>query len=53
MKRLLSRLLHCEHAGEVLEYALVLSLIVVAGIATIANVGGKLLALYSSLNSSN
>ena len=41
-----------ENGGEVLEYALIASLIVIAAIATIASVGGKVLARWNSLNSS-
>ena len=41
-----------EQGGEVLEYALVAGLIVIAAIATIASVGGKVLARWNSLNSS-
>jgi len=41
-----------ENGGEVLEYALVASLIVVAAIATIASVGNKVLARWNSLNAS-
>jgi Flp pilus assembly pilin Flp len=41
-----------ENGGEVLEYALVASLIVVSAIATISSVGTKVLARWNSLNSS-
>jgi pilus assembly protein Flp/PilA len=41
-----------ENGGEVLEYALVAGLIVIAAIATIASVGTKVLARWNSLNSS-
>jgi Flp pilus assembly pilin Flp len=41
-----------EQGGEVLEYALIAGLIVVAAIATISSVGGKVLARWQSLNSS-
>jgi Flp pilus assembly pilin Flp len=41
-----------ERGGEVLEYALVAGLIVIAAIATIASVGNKILASWNSLNSS-
>jgi len=41
-----------EAGGEVLEYALIAGLIVVAAIAVISSVGGKVLANWSSLNSS-
>ena len=45
-------LLSDENGGEVLEYALVAGLIVVAAIATIASVGTKVLARWNSLNAS-
>jgi Flp pilus assembly pilin Flp len=41
-----------ETGGEVLEYALIAGLIVVAAIAVIGSVGSKVLASWSSLNSS-
>jgi Flp pilus assembly pilin Flp len=41
-----------EAGGEVLEYALIAGLIVVAAIAVIGHVGGKVLARWNSLNSS-
>jgi Flp pilus assembly pilin Flp len=50
--QLFSLLVRDEAGGEVLEYALVAGLIVVAAIATIASVGGKVLARWNSLNSS-
>jgi pilus assembly protein Flp/PilA len=39
-----------EQAGEVLEYALVAALIVIAAVATISAVGGNVLARWNSLN---
>jgi Flp pilus assembly pilin Flp len=44
--------LNDERGGEVLEYAIVSGLIVVAAIGVIGKVGGKALARWSSLNSS-
>jgi len=41
-----------ERGGEVLEYALIAGLIVVAAIAVISSVGGKVVARWTSLNSS-
>jgi len=41
-----------DQGGEVLEYALVAGLIVVAAIVIIASVGTKVAARWSSLNSS-
>jgi pilus assembly protein Flp/PilA len=52
MKKLLVKLVKDEQGGEVLEYALIAGLIVVAAIATISAVGGKVLARWTSLNSS-
>ncbi len=40
-----------ETGGEVLEYALVAGLIVVAAIAVIGQVGAKVVAKWTSLNS--
>ena len=52
MKTVLSKLVKDEQGGEVLEYALIAGLIVVAAIAVITSVGGKVLARWTSLNSS-
>jgi Flp pilus assembly pilin Flp len=41
-----------EQGGEVLEYALIAGLIVVAAIAVISAVGTKVVARWTSLNSS-
>lgn len=41
-----------EAGGEVLEYALIAGLIVVAAIAVITSVGSKVLARWQSLDSS-
>jgi Flp pilus assembly pilin Flp len=38
--------------GEVIEYALILGLIIVGAITLIAAVGGKVLARWTSVNSS-
>jgi pilus assembly protein Flp/PilA len=48
----MSRLLSDENGGEVLEYALIAGLIVVAAIAAITTVGSKVLARWTSLDSS-
>jgi Flp pilus assembly pilin Flp len=45
-------LIQDDAGGEVLEYALIAGLIVVAAIAVITSVGGKVLATWQSLNSS-
>ena len=52
MKNLLVRVFQDEQGGEVLEYALIAGLIVVAAIAVITSVGTKVLARWTSLNSS-
>lgn len=46
----LRRLVKDEQGGEVLEYALIAGLIVVAAIAAITAVGGKVLARWESLD---
>ena len=53
LKSMLRALWSDEQGGEVLEYALIAGLIVVAAIATISSVGGRVLAVrWQSLNSS-
>jgi Flp pilus assembly pilin Flp len=52
IKNLSVRLINDEQGGEVLEYALIAGLIVVAAIAVIGSVGTKVLARWTSLNSS-
>ena len=52
MKNLFTKLVRDEQGGEVLEYALIAGLIVVAAIAVIGAVGGKVVAKWTSLNSS-
>ena len=52
MKAIFTKLVKDEQGGEVLEYALIMGLIVVACIAVIGTVGGKVLARWNSLNSS-
>jgi Flp pilus assembly pilin Flp len=49
---MLSVLARDEQGGEVLEYALIAGLVVVAAIAVITSVGGKVVARWTSLNSS-
>ena len=51
-RRLLARLLQDEAGGEVLEYALIAGLIVIATIGTVIGVGTKVLARWSSVNTS-
>ena len=52
VRNALMRLWSDEQGGEVLEYALIAGLIVVAAIAVIGAVGTKVLARWTSLNSS-
>ena len=52
LKNLLSRVVRDEAGGEVLEYALIAGLIVVAAIAVIGTVGTKVLARWTSVDSS-
>jgi pilus assembly protein Flp/PilA len=52
LKNTFARLLKDEQGGEVLEYALIAGLIIVAAIAVITSVGSKVLARWTSLNSS-
>ena len=48
----LVKVLSDEQGGEVLEYALIAGLIIVAALAVIGSVGTKVLARWGSLNSS-
>jgi Flp pilus assembly pilin Flp len=48
--RILLRLFRDERGGEVLEYALVAGLIVVAAISAITCVGQKVLSRWTSIN---
>ncbi len=52
MKNLLAKLVKDEQGGEVLEYALIAGLIVVAAIAMISAVGTKVVGKWTSLNNS-
>jgi Flp pilus assembly pilin Flp len=47
-----SRLITDDRGGEVLEYALIAGLIVVAAIAAITAVGSKVLATWTSVQNS-
>jgi pilus assembly protein Flp/PilA len=51
MRKVLN-LIRDERGGEVLEYALIVGLIVVAAIAAVTSVGTKVLAKWTSLDSS-
>jgi pilus assembly protein Flp/PilA len=50
MGKLLAKLVKEQDGGEVLEYALIAGLIVVAAIAAISIVGTKVLARWNSLS---
>jgi Flp pilus assembly pilin Flp len=50
MKKLMAKLMKDETGGEVLEYALIAGLIVVAAIAVIGTVGTKVLARWTSVS---
>src|SRR5947208_2731557 len=50
MKKLVVKLVKDEQGGEVLEYALIAGLIVVAAIAAITSVGNKVLARWTSVS---
>jgi len=50
MKSFLGKLVKDESGGEVLEYALILGLIVVATVTVITTVGTKVLAKWNSVN---
>jgi Flp pilus assembly pilin Flp len=50
MKKLLAKLVKDESGGEVLEYALIAGLIVVAAIAVIGTVGSKVVAKWTSVS---
>ena len=50
MKKLLKKLVHDEQGGEVLEYALIAGLIVVAAIAVISTVGQKVVAKWNDVD---
>jgi Flp pilus assembly pilin Flp len=50
IKSLLAKLVADERGGEVLEYALIAGLIVVAAIAVITSVGGKVVAKWQAVD---
>jgi Flp pilus assembly pilin Flp len=52
MKNAALKLFRDDQGGEVLEYALIMGLIVVACIAVIGTVGGKVLAKWNSVDTS-
>jgi Flp pilus assembly pilin Flp len=51
-RNVLQRLLADEQGGEVLEYALIAGLIVVAAVAAITSVGTKVLGRWTSVQNS-
>jgi len=51
-KKLTHKLIVDENGGEVLEYALIAGLIVVAAIAVIGSIGTKVLARWNAVDSS-
>ena len=50
LSKLIKKVVRDDAGGEVLEYALIAGLIVVAAIAVIGSVGTKVLARWTSLN---
>ena len=52
VSKLVAAVCYSDDGGEVLEYALIAGLIIVAAIAVITSVGGKVLARWQSLDSS-
>jgi pilus assembly protein Flp/PilA len=52
MRRLMARVARDERGGEVIEYALILGLIIVVAIAIIGTVGTRVMARWTSVNSS-
>jgi pilus assembly protein Flp/PilA len=52
MRKMFKRLARDETGGEVIEYALILGLIIVVAIAIIGTVGTKVLARWTSVDSS-
>ena len=53
MKAFIKKLVRDEQGGEILEYALIAGLIVVAAIAVVGSVGTKVLARWNGLNTSS
>jgi pilus assembly protein Flp/PilA len=52
VKTIFAKLIRDEQGGEVLEYALIAGLIVVAAIAAITSVGTKVLGRWTSVQNS-
>ncbi len=51
VSKMLSGLLNDDRGGEVIEYALIIGLIVVASLGVIGLLGGKVLAKWQSTDS--
>jgi len=52
LKNAFRRLVQDERGGETIEYALIMGLIIVGAIVLITSVGTKVLARWTSVNSS-
>ena len=52
LTKLLARLIREEAGGETLEYSVVASLIVLAALGALKSVGAKVVARWTSINSS-
>jgi len=52
IRRTIEKLIRDERGGETIEYALIMGLIIVAAIVVIGAVGTKVLARWTSTNSS-
>ncbi|HEX8322357.1 MAG TPA: Flp family type IVb pilin [Tepidisphaeraceae bacterium] len=52
VKKIVAKLIKDEQGGEVLEYALIAGLIVVAAVAVVGAVGTKVVARWTSLSTS-
>ena len=52
VKQIFNAIVRDERGGEVMEYALIAGLIIVGAIALISSVGDKVLARWTSLNTS-
>lgn len=53
MRNTIQNFLRDEQGGEVLEYAMIAGLLVIAAIAAIAGVGTKVLARWNSVNAAD
>lgn len=48
--RRLTQILHCERGANAIEYALVASLIAIAGVAAFVNLGNKIDTMYNNVS---